>query len=95
LDGVLDRRAYFKCVVAFMKNSSTKPLLFKGIASGTIADTIRGRSGFGFDPIFIPNGLCRTFAEMKIEEKNLVSHRSKAFLTFWNWFSSKQFARYH
>src|SRR5256886_7714290 len=49
---------------------------FHGACQGTIADAERGGSGFGFDPIFIPEGATKTFAEMSVTEKNAVSHRA-------------------
>lgn len=50
--------------------------------NGEISLSPRGEMGFGFDPIFIPNGSDKTFAEMSIEEKNLYSHRAKPFKSF-------------
>lgn len=53
--------------------------IFSGQLDGKIADTPRGESNFGWDPIFIPNGYEKTFAEMSLDEKNKISHRGKAF----------------
>jgi XTP/dITP diphosphohydrolase len=71
------RRARFRCVVALARNGD---LLgnFEGIAEGRIADKARGDSGFGYDPIFIPEGLEQTFGELPTEVKNTISHRAKA-----------------
>ena len=71
------RRARFRCVVALARNGN---LLgnFEGIAEGRIADKARGDSGFGYDPIFIPEGLEQTLGELPTEVKNTISHRAKA-----------------
>jgi XTP/dITP diphosphohydrolase len=58
-----------------MKN---KEYLFEGIVTGTIIKEKRGTGGFGYDPVFIPDGKSRTFAEMGPDEKNLISHRGRA-----------------
>ena len=55
-----------------------KKHFFEGKVSGKISKHKSGKSGFGYDPIFIPDGYKKTFSEMTIEEKNLISHRSKA-----------------
>ena len=71
------RRARFRCVVAL---ASKRNLLgsFEGIVEGRIADTARGSGGFGYDPVFIPEGFQQTFAELPAEVKNTISHRAKA-----------------
>jgi len=56
-----------------------KEYIFEGIVNGTIISEKRGSGGFGYDPIFIPDGKIRTFAEMDLSEKNSVSHRARAF----------------
>lgn len=76
MSGVTNRRAYFKSVVAL--EFGGRIYLFTGIVRGTIAYEERGSHGFGFDPIFIPEGEIRTFAEMSTEEKNRYSHRARA-----------------
>ena len=75
-----DRKASFKSVIAHRDESGTT--LFTGEVHGSIALTQRGEKGFGFDPIFIPESEGKTFAQMNTEEKNLYSHRGKAFKTF-------------
>jgi XTP/dITP diphosphohydrolase len=71
-----ERRATFKTVVAFCEASRGEPILFVGTVEGRIAAESRGSGGFGYDPIFEVNG--KTFGEMSTEEKNAVSHRSRA-----------------
>jgi XTP/dITP diphosphohydrolase len=58
---------------------------FEGVCEGTIAEAPRGEMGFGYDPLFVPDGATKTFAEMTSDEKNAVSHRKRAlhqFVTF-------------
>lgn len=84
IDGILrlmknenNRRAYFLSVIA-LKNKKKDIKVFIGKVEGYISKSPKGTGGFGFDPIFIPMGENRTFAEMTIEEKNKYSHRAKA-----------------
>ena len=76
MEGVKNRRAYFKAVVACFHKGIR---VFEGVVEGEIAEEGRGNKGFGFDPIFIPKGYNKTFAEMGVEEKSKISHRGKAF----------------
>jgi XTP/dITP diphosphohydrolase len=71
------RRARFRCVVALARNGNLLGT-FEGIVEGSIADEARGDAGFGYDPIFIPEGLKQTFGELPTEVKNAMSHRAKA-----------------
>lgn len=77
LDGEIDRRAQFKTVLCLILNKEEKHY-FEGIIEGTIREKKRGENGFGYDPLFVPNGSSKTFAEMSIEEKNEFSHRARA-----------------
>ena len=74
-----DKRAEFKTVVALV-DVNERIHLFEGSCRGTIIGEMRGKHGFGFDPIFVPEGYDVTFAEMTTEEKNEISHRSRAFM---------------
>ena len=76
LDGVRDRRAIFETCIGLLEDGES--LVFHGQARGTIAGRRRGPGGFGFDPIFVPDGSSRTFAEMTRSEKTAVSHRGRA-----------------
>ena len=71
-----DRNARFRTVICLILDE--KEYFFEGICEGEIIAERRGIQGFGYDPIFIPTGSGKTFAEMGIEEKNLFSHRKKA-----------------
>jgi XTP/dITP diphosphohydrolase len=84
LDGILklmdakgDRSAHFESCIAYYEKG-LKIMLFKGRVDGTIALQPKGSYGFGYDPIFIPEGENRAFAEMPTEEKNRISHRGGA-----------------
>ena len=71
------RRAQFRCVVALARNGNLLGT-FEGIVEGKIADEVRGASGFGYDPVFIPEGFDQSFGELPGEVKNTISHRAKA-----------------
>jgi XTP/dITP diphosphohydrolase len=77
LAGKPNRRARFRTVIALIFEN--KEYLFEGIANGTIIEERRGDSGFGYDPVFMPDGRDVTFAQMSLEEKNRISHRAIAF----------------
>ena len=74
LEGVENRKARFRTVFALILNG--KEHLFEGIVNGEITKTRRGTSGFGYDPIFVPDGYTQTFAEMGDALKNKISHRA-------------------
>ncbi len=76
LEGVADRRARFRTVVALILGGEEH--LFEGIVKGRIIDHEAGHEGFGYDPLFIPDGSERTFAQMSAAEKNAISHRARA-----------------
>ena len=69
----LHRRAQFRTVIALIVNGEEK--LFNGIVKGTISEEKMGNSGFGYDPIFIPEGFSESFAQMSSDMKNSISHR--------------------
>ena len=83
------RRARFVAVVALALSESDIKV-FRGVAEGFIAFEMRGSKGFGYDPIFIPMGSAKTFAEMDPEEKGLYSHRGKAFRELGEWLHKMQ-----
>lgn len=70
------RKAQFHAVVTLVRNSNVD--VTEGICPGVLGESPRGTNGFGYDPIFIPNGFKRTYAELTSEEKNQISHRAKA-----------------
>jgi XTP/dITP diphosphohydrolase len=76
----LIRIAQFRTVICYRTKANLK--FFEGVCKGKIGREIRGSDGFGYDGIFYPNGFSRTFAEMSIQDKKMLSHRSKAFDLF-------------
>ncbi len=76
LEGKTDRRARFRTVICLILGGEEH--LFEGIVEGRIIDQERGTAGFGYDPLFIPEGCDRTFAEMDAATKNALSHRGRA-----------------
>ena len=76
-----DNKAYFKSVISFTYKKN-KTITFEGIRNGIIVSKPRGRRGFGYDPIFQPKGVKKTYAQMSKNEKNLISHRSIAMNKF-------------
>ena len=77
MQGVDNRACTFRCVLGLLTESGEKQK-FVGECSGTLINELRGDEGFGYDPIFIPEGFDKTFAELESEEKNSISHRGKA-----------------
>jgi XTP/dITP diphosphohydrolase len=71
------RNARFRTVIALILEK--REYLFEGIVKGRIIKEKRGSLGFGYDPVFIPDGEAKTFAEMELSEKNTISHRARAF----------------
>ncbi len=71
-----NRTAHFKTVISLVIDG--EEIQFEGVVEGTILKEKRGGKGFGYDPIFLPNGSDRSFAEMEISEKNKISHRALA-----------------
>lgn len=76
LKGITNRNAQFRTVISLMSSNDT--LQFEGIVEGAIAYEPKGDKGFGYDPIFIPYGFQKTFAELTSNEKNKISHRANA-----------------
>ena len=76
LNGVLNRKAQFRTVISLRINDAE--FLFEGVVKGIICQERSGEKGFGYDPIFQPEGYDITFSEMTTEEKNKISHRGKA-----------------
>jgi XTP/dITP diphosphohydrolase len=90
MKGAKNREASFQAALAYCEPGK-RAICFKGIVKGDLTSKPRGAHGFGFDPIFVPRqGTPRTFAEMSTEEKNLLSHRAKAFREFCRWFTENQ-----
>lgn len=78
MEGVSNRKAQFRSVIALCLPNQKKPVTVEGIVSGTLAEYISGEGGFGYDSIFIPDGLNQSFAECGQEIKDSMSHRGKS-----------------
>ncbi len=76
LEGISDREARFRTVISLVIDGAEKQ--FEGIVEGQIIIEKRGKAGFGYDPVFVPSGYKKTFAEMELAEKNQISHRGRA-----------------
>jgi len=76
MEDLHDRSARFRTVIALILDG--KEYLFEGIVEGKIIMEKRGKEGFGYDPIFMASGMDKTFAEISLEEKNMISHRARA-----------------
>ena len=88
MNGVEDRKARFECVIGFLNEEK---MLFKGISEGKITEEMKGGGGFGYDPIFEPLEIDKTFAQMSTEEKNMISHRGNAMEKFLNYIKKEKF----
>ncbi len=87
LEGEQNRRARFRTVIALLEGD--KELLFEGIVEGEIATEESGAEGFGYDPLFRPEGAMLTFAQMEASEKNAISHRGRAVAKLVEYLNSK------
>lgn len=76
LDGKENRRARFRTVISLIQGGVERQV--EGIVEGVIATQESGSEGFGYDPLFVPDGYTRTFADMSADEKNAISHRARA-----------------
>ena len=76
MEGQSNRKARFRTVISLIRNQ--EHFLFEGIIYGNIRETPTGEQGFGYDPIFEPEGYSQTFAEMSMDQKNKISHRALA-----------------
>jgi len=87
LDGIKNRKAKFTTIISLVENGDITN--FEGVINGKIINERKGDSGFGYDPIFKPDGYNLTFAEMTPEEKNKISHRARAINKLVDYLNSK------
>ena len=87
LTGKTNRNAQFRTVIALIING--EETLFDGIVKGTISKEKTGDSGFGYDPIFVPEGHTESFAQMDSEQKNKISHRYRAVVKLCDYLKKK------
>ncbi|HEX9817396.1 MAG TPA: RdgB/HAM1 family non-canonical purine NTP pyrophosphatase [Patescibacteria group bacterium] len=90
LKGKMDRRARFVAVICLHDPQTGQAHCFEGEIKGTIARSPRGSSGFGYDPIFIPEGHDQTFGELDPTVKHQLSHRRRALGAFYDWWRANQ-----
>jgi len=88
LEGNTDRSARFRTVISLVLEGEWHE--FEGEVKGQITEKLSGEKGFGYDPVFIPEGHSRTFAQMTIEEKNALSHRGRAVAKLVEFLRSRQ-----
>ncbi len=81
MEGAKDRSARFECCIGFQA-PGRDPFIAKAVARGSIPRVMAGSGGFGYDPIFVPEGRSLTYAQMETPDKNKISHRGKAIDTF-------------
>jgi XTP/dITP diphosphohydrolase len=81
MEGVEGRSARFECCIGFMVPGG-EPHISKGVAKGSISQAKEGTGGFGYDPIFVPEGYSKTYAQLEVVEKNRISHRGRAMALF-------------
>lgn len=81
MEGVVDRSARFECCIGFMVPGGELHIS-KGVAKGSISMSKAGTGGFGYDPIFVPEGRSKTYAQIDVVEKNSISHRGRAIARF-------------
>jgi XTP/dITP diphosphohydrolase len=89
LTGNDNRKAHFTCVITYI-NENEDLHVFNGESHGTLATSPQGEGGFGYDPVFIPNGESKTYGEMNKEEKAKTSHRRKALTQFLDFLALEQ-----
>jgi XTP/dITP diphosphohydrolase len=92
MKGVSNRKARFRTVISLIIDK--KEYLFEGIVNGKIEEEPSGTEGFGYDPIFTPDGYTCTFAEMELSEKNKISHRARAVQKLVKFLNSGNFQSY-
>ena len=78
MDGIENRNAHFSCAMTLINPKGEVEFKFEGVCRGKIIDSAKGTNGFGYDPIFLPDGYKQTIAELTEEEKNKISHRGNA-----------------
>lgn len=88
LRGESNRKARFRTVICLIQ--SGRPFFFEGQVNGEILESPRGEQGFGYDPIFLPEGKKNSFAEMDAEEKNMISHRALAVQKLTEWLKGQK-----
>ena len=92
MTGVANRKARFLCTLVLAKDGAEQAV-FRGSVEGTITQSPTGTGGFGYDPLFIPEGYSQTFAELGAETKSQLSHRARAIQSFASYANSERFVK--
>ncbi len=87
MKGIGNRKARFRTIIALIIDE--KEYLFEGVVNGSILEIPSGDKGFGYDPVFVPEGYESSFAELPQEEKNKVSHRKRALAEMYRFLTEK------
>jgi XTP/dITP diphosphohydrolase len=82
------RQAQFRCVL-FAVGPGDEEHIFEGVCAGRLLSAPRGGAGFGYDPLFVPDGYTQSFAELGDDEKNKISHRARAWTSLAEWIRRK------
>ena len=88
MNGKTNRNARFRTIIAYIDENAQEHI-FEGEIRGTIIESMAGTNGFGYDPIFVPEGYNKTFAELSSEIKNTISHRARAMEKFLSYINNK------
>ena len=88
MNGKENRNARFRTIIAYIDENEEEHI-FEGEIRGTIIENMEGTNGFGYDPIFVPEGYDKTFAQLSSEIKNTISHRARAMEKFLSYFNNK------
>lgn len=88
MNGKTNRNARFRTIIAYIDENAQEHI-FEGEIRGTIIENMAGENGFGYDPIFVPEGYNQTFAELSSEIKNTISHRARAMEKFLSYINNK------
>ena len=88
MNGQTNRNARFRTIIAYIDENAQEHI-FEGEIKGKIIENMAGGNGFGYDPIFVPEGYEETFAELSSEIKNTISHRARAMEKFLSYFNNK------
>jgi XTP/dITP diphosphohydrolase len=88
MNGKTNRNARFRTIIAYIDENAQEHI-FEGEIKGKIIENMAGENGFGYDPIFVPEGYDKTFAELSSEIKNTISHRARAMAKFLSYINNK------
>ncbi len=91
MKGKTNRRARFVAAFVYYNPITNVKKIFRGEVLGTILEEVKGENGFGYDPVFLPDGFHQSMAELGNQQKNQISHRAHAVLAFKNWWLEQSY----